>query len=276
MLARFAGVLVAAHVASGCGGDLVSSRAALAAAEERADAPRAPCGRVIWQADHETGDLSQWYTADGGGEFNNGAATSTASRDVAHSGQYAAQTTVQTPYMPDGSGVRLFRWKEGRTGEEACYSAWYYFPQRYVATEWWNIFSFKSRNGTAANDAFWQLQIGNRLRGAMYVYLTWWGPPVEGPRPGASGLQHFTQSVSDVRPRSWTHLEVYLRQSSDFDGQIIVWQDGTELFNFDNVRTRYPAANGGNEWSVNNNSDSIVPSPTTIYIDDAAIRVPEP
>jgi hypothetical protein len=37
------------------------------------------------------------------------------------------------------------------------------------------------------------------------------------------------------------------------------------------VRTRYPAANGANEWSVNNYGDAVEPSPATIYIDDAAI-----
>lgn len=276
MRVRFAAAIVAGLIVSACGGELLPSRTALSAEERGGGTPdrQQHCGQVIWRADHETRDLSQWYTDDGGGEFNSGAATSSASHNIAHTGLYSAQATIQTPHMPEAPAVRLFRWNEGRAYPEACYSAWYYLPRRYVATEWWNIFSFKSRNGSAANDAFWQLQIGNRLRGPMYVYLTWWGPPLEGPRPGEFGLQHFLQALRDVHPHSWTHLEVYLRQSSDFDGQIIVWQDGVELFNMNNVRTRYPAANGANEWSVNSYSDSIIPSPTTIYIDDAAISVP--
>jgi hypothetical protein len=67
---------------------------------------------------------------------------------------------------------------------------------------------------------------------------------------------------------------VYLRQSSAFDGEIIVWQDGVELFSLNNVRTRYPSSNGANEWSINNYSSSLVPSPTTVYIDDATVRLP--
>jgi hypothetical protein len=227
---------------------------------------------VVWSADHETGDLSQWYGGDGGGEFNSGAATSIASQDVAHGGKYSAKASIDTPHVPATSGVRLFRWNEGRSQNEACYSARYYFPQRYVVAEWWNIFSFKSRNGTAANDSFWQLQISNRPGGAMFLYMTWWGPPIEGPQPGGSGLRHFTQSVKDLPVGEWIHLEVYLRQSAAFDGQIIVWQDGVELFNIDHVRTRYPAANGANEWSINNYSDAVTPSPTTIYVDDATVR----
>jgi hypothetical protein len=52
---------------------------------------------------------------------------------------------------------------------------------------------------------------------------------------------------------------------------VIVWQDEVELFNLRDVRTRYPAPNGANEWSVNNYAHAITPSPTTIYIDDAVI-----
>jgi hypothetical protein len=177
--------------------------------------------------------------------------------------------TIQTPVE---SAVRLFRWHESRAHPEARYSVWFYFPQRYTVPIWWNILSFKSRNGTAVNDPFWSLQTGNRPGGAMYVFLNWWdGLSIEGPHPRESGGRNYFQTLRDIPVRQWTHLEVYLRQSSAFDGQIIVWQDGVELFNLNSVRTRYPASNGANEWAVNNYSAVIVPSPTTVYIDDAVI-----
>jgi hypothetical protein len=213
--------------------------------------------------------MSQWYRDDGGGEFNSGSASSAASRDVAHSGRYSAKAVIETPGT---SGVRLFRWNEGRTNPEAYYSAWFYFPRRYRVPDWWNIFQFKSRNGPVINDAFWSLQVGNRRSGAMYLYLNWWeGLTIEGPHPREFGNRSYDQAVKDIREESWTHFQVFLRQSSAFDGQVIVWQDDTELFNLRDVRTRYPAANGANEWSVNNYTDNITPSPATIYIDDAAI-----
>jgi hypothetical protein len=229
------------------------------------------CAEIVWSADHETGDLSHWYADDGGGEFNSGNGTSTASQDIARSGQYSVRATIDMPQPPGQSAVRLFRWKESRAFPEACYSAWYYFPQRYVPAEWWNVFSFKSRNGEA-NDAFWQIQIGNRPDGSMHFYLTWWGPPLEGPHPGESGLRHYAQWLREIPVGRWTHLEVYLRQSTAFDGQIMVWQDGLPLFNVNNVRTRYASANGDNEWSINNYTDSIQPTPATFYVDDAEIR----
>jgi len=224
---------------------------------------------VLWSTDHETGDLSQWYVDSGGGEFNSGAASSTASRDVARSGRYSAKATIVTPGI---SGVRLFRWNESHATAEAYYGAWFYFPRNYRAPVWWNIFQFKSRNGDAANDAFWSLQVGNRPGGAMHLYLNWWeGLSIEGPHRGEFGGRSYDQAVLDIPVAQWTHLEVFLRQSATFDGQVIVWQDAVELFNVRDVRTRYPAPNGANEWSVNNYGDSITPSPTTIYIDDAVI-----
>jgi hypothetical protein len=229
---------------------------------------------VVWSADHETGDLSQWYTGDGGGEFNSGAASSTVSQDVAHSGRFSMKGTIATP---GASGVRLFRWSESRAHREARYSAWFYFPRTYRPQSWWNIFQFKSRNGSTENDPFWFLQIGNRAGGAMYLFLNWWeGLAIEGPHRGQFGGRRFMQGMKDVPVARWTHIEIFLRQSSDFDGQIIVWQDGVELFNVANVRTRYPAPNGANEWSIANYSDGITPSPTTLYVDDAVISASLP
>ena len=234
--------------------------------------PQPTCGKVVWSADHETGDLSQWHVDSGGGEFNSGASASSASEDVAHGGRYSAKATINTPNGPDESAVRLFRWNESRAHAEAHYSAWFYFPQRYTVPGWWNILSFKSRNGTATNDPFWSLQVSNRPGGTMYVFLNWWeGLSLEGPGRGEFGGRNYSQIVRDIPVGQWTHLEVYLRQSSTFEGQIVVWQDGVELFNLNNVRTRYPASNGPNEWSVNNYSEMIVPSPTAIYFDDAVI-----
>jgi Polysaccharide lyase len=262
MPARFALAITAGVILAACGAESPTPTSPTLVAQTR-------CADTAWSADHETGDLSQWYAGGGGGEFNSRAAMSRASQDVAHSGRYSAEMTISTPVE---SAVRLFRWNESRAYPEARYGVWFYFPERYTAPVWWNIFSFKSRNGTTANDPFWSLQVGNRRGGATYVFLNWWnGLSIEGPHRGEFGGRNYSQAVRDNPVRQWTHLEVSLRQSSAFDGQIVVWQDGVELFNMNNVRTRYPAPNGANEWSVNNYSEIIVPSPTTVYIDDAVI-----
>jgi hypothetical protein len=234
------------------------------------------CGSVAWSADHETADLSQWYVGGGGAESNSGNAISVASTDVAHSGRYSAKGTITAPPV---AGVRLSRWKEGPATPESLYSAWYYFPRIYTANGFWNIFQFKSRDcnsgcPSATTDPFWYLNVGKRPNGAMYLFLSWWGElwtlrGLEGPHQGERGYHAYQQTLKDLPVGQWVHIEAYLRQSSGFDGQIIVWQDGVEIFNQNNVRTRYPFE--GNRWSISNYSDSISPSPATIYFDDAVI-----
>jgi uncharacterized protein (TIGR03437 family) len=76
-----------------------------------------PPPTILWSADHEEGNMSDWYTPSGGGEFNSGSGVSSASTDVAHSGRYSAKATISTP--PSPSAVRLFRWAESRVQKEA-------------------------------------------------------------------------------------------------------------------------------------------------------------
>jgi hypothetical protein len=107
----------------------------------------------------------------------------------------------------------------------------------------------------------------------MYLVLTWsFEPSAEGPRRGGFCGRDYQQSIADLPVQRWTHIEVFLRQSGNFDGQITVWQDGVQLFNEQGVRTRYPT--GDQEWSVNNYGSGFSASPYSIYIDDAMIRVP--
>jgi hypothetical protein len=228
---------------------------------------------VLWAADHETGDLSQWRVAEGGGEYNSGLATATVSQDVAHSGRYSVKSTILTPYS-DTSGVRLFRWHEAAVHPECYYSAWYYFPRVYTAS-WWNIFQFKSEKGEL-NDPFWYVQVGNRPSGAMCLYLSWWpnlwpSRGVEGPHRGEKGANDYLQTLLDLPVGQWVHIEVFLHQSADFGGRLTVWQNGTQILEQDAVRTRYSGPAGANQWAACHYSDGLSPSPSTIYIDDAVI-----
>ena len=227
---------------------------------------------ILWAGDHEEGDMSDWYVAGGGGEFNSGSAVSVASTDVAHTGTYSAKATITTP--PNPSAVRLFRWGESLVNPQAYYGAWFYFPRNYTMG-WWFIDQFKSRTCSGCNpDPFWFVQVANRPNGAMYCRLIWWygpwpGGTVEGPHAGEFGGRTYEQTLKDLPTNQWVHIEIFLRQSPNFGGQIIVWQDGVEILRQDNVKTRYPY--GGDEWSIGSYSDSISPSPATIYMDDAII-----
>jgi Big-like domain-containing protein/polysaccharide lyase-like protein/purple acid phosphatase-like protein len=227
---------------------------------------------ILWAGDVEEGNMSDWYVGSGGGEFNSGSAVSEASTDVAHSGRYSAKGTIWTP--PNPSAVRLFRWNESTANQSAYYSAWFYFPRIYT-NDWWNIFQYKSRiSGTTDPDPFWFLEVHNRANGNMHLVLTWWYGPwphgtVEGPHQGEFSGQRYFQTIKDLPVGQWVHIETFLKQSSGFDGEIIVWQDGAEILHQTNVKTRYPFR--GDEWSIGSYSGSISPSPATIYFDDAAV-----
>jgi hypothetical protein len=98
-----------------------------------------------------------------------------------------------------------------------------------------------------------------------------WKGPVPGPfaTDASAGTKYYDQRVRSVPIGRWFHVEVYLQQSSEFAGRIAVWQDGRKLWDLRGVRTKY--ADGDERWSVNNYSDGVVPSPTTIYVDDATV-----
>jgi hypothetical protein len=253
--------------------------------------PDAPAGTVLWSATHETGDKSEWYYPStgptgnyGGGEYNSGIASSTVSTTMAHGGSYALACTISTPSTPQ-SGVRFFRWRESRDNREAYYSAWFYFPQSFTLTadpstgQFWNLVQFKSRSTGGRNDPLWAFYADNTSGGGLEMRAGWgWGgSTVAGPHStDGVGGKNYSQSIATIPIGQWVHFEAFLRQSKDFDGQVVFWQDGVKIFDFSGVRTSYdnPTYNSwsaSNEWAVNNYSDGLDPSPATIYIDDAVI-----
>ena len=222
-------------------------------------------GSILWSADMETGDLSQWSLPDtpgglnaGGGVFNSGIATAITGV-VAHSGKSSAELSITTPDNPT-SGTRLFRWKEPRTYPQLYYSAWYYFPRHYIPDgnpSWWNVFSWKSKHN-AGNDPFFALNVGNRADGSMYFYLY-----------NQNSKTSYDQALKLAPERRWTRLEAFYVCAGDNTGHVAFWQDGVQIFDISNVQTRYP--DGDCECTVTNYSNSLNPRTAEIYVDDAAI-----
>ena len=222
-------------------------------------------GSILWSADMETRDLSQWSLPDvpggpnvGGGIFNSGNASAIAG-GVAHSGNYSAKLSIETPSTPT-SGTRLFRWKESQTYPQLYYSAWYYFPRRYIpdgSPSWWNVFQWKSRH-PAGNDPFFALNVGNRANGPMYFYLY-----------DQNTKTSYGQTLAVTPEQRWVRLEAFYVCAGDSTGHVTFWQDGVQILDIPNVQTRHP--DGDCQWSLNNYSSSLRPSTATIYVDDAAI-----
>lgn len=232
---------------------------------------------VVWFADHETGNASQWELGTPTKPFQDSGICvrpkNKVSREVAHTGEYALKMTIQS-WFPH-SGCRTFRYPEARTGEPYYYSAWLYFPEQYTVDGWTNIMQFKAKpfdKKSGGSELFWALRLLNHDNGSMYFQLQWdeqnqWaGPTADGtPHTGV----RYDQNITTIQPKQWTHVEMYLKQSSEFDGQLIVWQDGVEIFNMTHIRTKMP--NGFNSWSVNSYGSTISPNPFTVYVDDVAV-----
>jgi Putative Ig domain len=218
---------------------------------------------ILWSADFETGDTSQWYLPVGGtwgdfggGEFDSGSAQSAVSHDNTHSGSSSLAMTIDT--SAEESGTRMFRWREPRLYPELYYTVWYYFPRVYSVARYWNILQWKSKRPTGADDTFFNVVVGNRPDGSIFLYLYDW-----------QRKKSYIQDIQNVPVGQWFRLQAFYRCTDSDTGQVTVWQDGGQLFNVENVSTRY--ADGDCEWSVNNYSDGLDPAPSMIYIDDAAI-----
>jgi hypothetical protein len=210
---------------------------------------------TIWSADHEAGNMNQWYLNSGGGEFNSGAGDTVVTTERARGGRYGLKMNITTP--PE-SGTRMFRWYEPQRNPRLQYSAWFYFPQRYSVGTYWNIFQWKSKRSSSQIDPFYVLNIGNRSDGSMFLYLYDW-----------QSRRAYSQSVKNLPVNQWVKIEAYYQCAGDNTGRVTFWQDGTQLFDLQNVRTRY--SDGDCQWSIDNYSSGVSPSPAWIYSDDAQI-----
>jgi polysaccharide lyase-like protein len=227
-------------------------------------------GSLLWSADMETGGLSQWFfpmtgpVGNFGGDIeNSGIANAVASTDFARSGAYSAKLTITTPDTPT-SGARLFRWAEAQTYPQLYYSVWYYFPQSYTPSLFWNVLQWKSKHvvsGTVVSDPFFSLEVGALPNGEMYFYL--------GDDHLNTTFQQPAQSLMPVPVGRWFNVQAFYKCDGSGAGEVTIWQDGTQLWDIQNVDTRY--ADGDCAWSVNNYSSGLTPATSTIYIDDAAI-----
>lgn len=225
---------------------------------------------ALWSGDMETGDLSQWYSSPagaagspGGAVENSGVATAVASTDFAHSGRYSAKLTITTPDTPT-SGARLFRWAESQKYPQLYYSVWYYFPQSYTPAVFWNVLQWKSKHvvsGVATNDPFFTLEVVATPSGQMYFYL--------GDDNTQTTYQQGSQNAVPIPVGRWFNVQAFYQCDGGGAGRVTIWQDGVQLWDIQNVNTRY--SDGDCQWSVNNYSSGLTPATATIYVDDAAI-----
>jgi hypothetical protein len=230
----------------------------------------------IWRADMETGNLAQWErgkTAQPGQSWDTGDCRrprSGVSQEVAHSGRYSMKLTINA--SRGTASCRQYRYEESESGRPLFYSAWFYLPNHHIIDDFWNLIQFKSRRFDDIRGVFWVVDLDNRETGRenLFLKLRWKGDAF-GPHAtsGTKARRVYRQTLTDVPIRRWFHIEIYLRQSEGFDGRIIVWQDGTRIYDVDRIRTRWPR--GDQRMSMNAYSDGLIPQTATLFVDDAVI-----
>jgi hypothetical protein len=227
---------------------------------------------VIWSSDFERGDFVDWSTPpDAGGVY---AITSDAeateagvqiTSEEAHSGRFSAKLSSYANLLDPGpvqGGAGVFR--QDAYPEEAYYSVWYYLPQAYVTTTAWIILKFK---GVVAPDA------GNTPGYAELLDLSLESLPGGGMTVGLSDARHqygsspLPDPVPIVPIGQWFQIESFYRNTTDSNGQLTIWLNGTKIY--DIVRPTGP--NPMVYFSPCSVVYDLVPSQAVLYIDDVAI-----
>jgi Polysaccharide lyase len=218
---------------------------------------------IVWKATHETGDISEWQQH---GDFirQGQSAYYSMVTPFAHTGNYSISLTIDTEGYSDSGGhaAYLFFWDQ--LPEDAYYySAWYYIPAGTQPQHWWNVWQWKSTyNGdTDYSVPMYILDILEQNNGELALHLVY--------RPDIEEKIDYRQNQKTVPTDQWFHIEAYYKKAVDETGQVIVWQDGEEILNLSNVQTT--EQDNTVYWSINHYTDEILPAPSSIYIDDAAI-----
>lgn len=247
---------------------------------------------ILWQADHEEGNLTDWEPTDckypGGGVLNtrDDAVIARATTRQAHSGRYSAEATI-TGAIRAGDGnraVRLMRWTDrpwDKGGTElpksAYYSTWMFLSTTYNTNKyppwdpgdggWWNVFQFKAHDERDESQPIWVLNVyHDDDSSSMYFGLY---SPVNTPA-----------SLDQPKPLPlpvgrWFHVEAHYRVDTQRGGAIVIWQDGTEILRAKHVRTAIFPKHANAVWGVGNYTDHIAgdvkEGTSTIWFDDAII-----
>jgi hypothetical protein len=214
----------------------------------------------LWQADHETGDLSQWTAreADAGVSIASGG-TLTVESDQVHSGSSAVLATIAT-----ADGLSFARLNRRDVPQDAHFSAWFYIPRPYTIVGYWNLFELEGLTYPGIDtteSTLWSVD----LRAGAGTDMTWylWD--------NLRGVE-YGPDVPLVAPVGrWFRIEAFVHQATDNSGRISVWIDDTKLAEVSGVAT-VPTLWLG--WSVGSSSNAIAEEPVEAYLDDATIVAP--
>lgn len=244
---------------------------------------RPDLGRTLWFADHEKTDgtltysgLVEWGWYDPGdqGVEDSGVSarpSSGISTTQAHSGTKSMRMQIDTSLGT--SGCRSFMSEFTQPGMTLYHTAWYYFPS-HLAASGHQIMQLKNKPAVGASDVAWKIAVKNPAVGRMQLNLVYelgTGFGALGPHAGEdnTGAALFYVPTIDFPNSQWVKVQMYVKQSSGYDGRVTVWQDNTKIHDIAGVNTK--TSGSTNTWSVNNYGSGTTPSTFVLYIDDVSV-----
>jgi hypothetical protein len=213
---------------------------------------------LLWFAEHETGDFTEWTADNKGGYSADPPDTSVViSTDFAHSGTHSVRLANAAPSVYETARL----WRQDSFPEEAYYSAWYYLPQTYRTTGDWTIMQFNTPAGEDGGSDGLLLDVDLRSLpgGDMILDIYDHRPPY---------LRSPTAEPAQPVPiERWFQIEVFYRNVGDKTGEFELFLDGR--VNYDIHRPF--GLSSATSWSPCSSTVGLSPAESTLYVDDAAI-----
>jgi hypothetical protein len=210
---------------------------------------------LLWTADQESGDLSQWTAA---GEVRvPDAANVEVTQQVALRGRHALKLENPANWDNAEEGPELLH-DAGGLGD-AYYSAWFLLPEQYRIEPQVTVMRLRSRDaetGELYNGEELQLR---SLPDGGYVTQVF---------SNNSGylLEPLAISPPRIEPGRWFQLEA--RYESRSAGRLRVWVDGELTYD---LEPRPGAAGSQIVLGICNVVERASPAPLTLFVDDAAV-----
>ncbi len=220
---------------------------------------------IHWMASFETGDLSEYE--DNFGEFirQSQFGSYEITSEIARRGEYSAALSIDTSRLSDGNAAAAYLAYYDNPSS-GYYSAWLYIPEEVTPLSWWNFWQWKSTYNGDSDDSvpMWILDLTTISTNPDELLLTL------AYRPDSNALKiGYKNAAAVIQKGEWVHISTYYVKSTTNEGVVGVWLNGEEVFYLENVTTAL--SDNTLYWSINNYTDSISPSPCTIYFDDVVI-----
>ena len=214
---------------------------------------------LLWTADQEHGDLTQW-TADGSGNtYLPADSRIEVSTEAAHGGTHAIKLVNPADWDHQDDGPELFH--DAGVIDDAYYSAWFLLPKDYHLQPQMTLMRLRSRDadgGEPFNGE--ELQLRSLAVGGYVLQIF------------SNNAGFLLEPLADPAPRieagRWFQLEArYEPQSS---GRLRVWLDGVLVYDLDDR----PGATGTNMvLGICNVAEAAEPAPLVLFVDDAAVSL---